>query len=78
MLVIVLPPYKHNNICSPLALLLHCLGMVTDIATHAKEPVSEATAFEIRFKLSMDISRQTHTKRKLAGFVDEVGQGSQY
>ena len=29
------------------------------IATHAKEPVFEATAFEIRFKFSMDMSRQT-------------------
>jgi hypothetical protein len=29
------------------------------IATHAKKPVFEATAFEIRFKLSMDMSRQT-------------------
>ncbi len=29
------------------------------IATHAKEAVLEATAFEIRFKLSMDMSRQT-------------------
>ena len=29
------------------------------IATHAKEPVFETTAFEIRFKLSMDMSRQT-------------------
>ena len=32
---------------------------VTLIATHAKEAVFEATAFEIRFKLSMDMSRQT-------------------
>ena len=29
------------------------------IATHAQEPVFEATAFEIRFKLSMDMCRQT-------------------
>jgi len=31
---------------------------VTCIATHAKKPVFEATAFEIRFKFSMDMSRQ--------------------
>jgi len=29
------------------------------IATHAQEPVFEATAFEIRFKFSMDMSRKT-------------------
>ena len=29
------------------------------IATYAQEAVFEATAFEIRFKLSMDMSRQT-------------------
>ena len=29
---------------------------MTGIATHAKEPVFEATAFEIRFKFSMDMS----------------------
>tara|TARA_B110000240_G_scaffold74414_1_gene84689 strand:+ start:1297 stop:1542 length:246 start_codon:yes stop_codon:yes gene_type:complete len=29
---------------------------VTGIATHAKEPVFEATAFEIRFKFLMDMS----------------------
>jgi hypothetical protein len=29
------------------------------IATYPQEPVLEATAFEIRFKLSMDMSRQT-------------------
>ena len=29
------------------------------IATHAQEPVFEATAFEICFKLPMDMSRQT-------------------
>jgi hypothetical protein len=29
------------------------------IATYAQEPVLEATAFEICFKLPMDISRQT-------------------
>jgi hypothetical protein len=34
---------------------------VTLIATYAQEPVLEATAFEIRFKFSMDMSRQTHT-----------------
>jgi hypothetical protein len=34
---------------------------VTLIATHAKKPVFEAPAFEIRFKLSMDMSRQTFT-----------------
>ena len=28
---------------------------MTGIATHAKEPVFEATAFEIRFKFSMDM-----------------------
>mgnify|MGYP006981168024 CR=1 FL=1 len=32
---------------------------MTLIATHAKEAVFEATAFEIRFKFSMDMSRQT-------------------
>jgi hypothetical protein len=32
---------------------------VTRIATHAKKPVLEATAFEIRFKFSMDMNRQT-------------------
>jgi hypothetical protein len=32
---------------------------VTLIATHPQEPVFEATAFEIRFKLSMDMGRQT-------------------
>ena len=32
---------------------------VAFIATHAQEPVFEATAFEIRFKLPMDMSRQT-------------------
>ena len=31
------------------------------IATHAKESVFEATAFELRFKFSMDMSRQTFT-----------------
>jgi len=31
---------------------------VTLIATHPQEPVFEATAFEMRFKLSMDMSRQ--------------------
>jgi hypothetical protein len=31
------------------------------IATHAKEAVFEVTAFEIRFKLSMDLSRQSST-----------------
>ena len=31
------------------------------IATHAKKPVLEATAFEIRFKFSMDMSRQVFT-----------------
>ena len=31
------------------------------IATHAQEPVFEATAFEIRFKLSMDMRRQAFT-----------------
>jgi len=34
---------------------------VTAIATHAKEAMFEATAFEIRFKLLMDMSRQTFT-----------------
>ncbi|GHD23046.1 hypothetical protein GCM10007052_35280 [Halioglobus japonicus] len=32
---------------------------MTLIATYPQEPVFEATAFEIRFKLSMDMSRQT-------------------
>jgi hypothetical protein len=32
---------------------------VTRIATYAQEAVFEATAFEIRFKLSMDMSRRT-------------------
>ena len=32
---------------------------MTRIATHAKKPVLEATAFEIRFKFSMDMNRQT-------------------
>ena len=31
------------------------------IAAHAKESVFEATAFEIRLKFSMDMSRQTFT-----------------
>ena len=34
---------------------------MTRIATHAKKPVFEATAFEIRFKFPMDMSRQTST-----------------
>ena len=33
------------------------------IATHAQEPVFEATAFEIRFKLPMDMRRQTFALR---------------
>ena len=36
---------------------------VAFIATHAQEPVFEATAFEIRFKLPMDMSRQTFALR---------------
>jgi hypothetical protein len=34
---------------------------VTLIAADTQEPVLEATAFEIRFKFSMDMNRQTFT-----------------
>ena len=41
----------------------HELLEVALIATHAQGPVFEATAFEIRFKLPMDMRRQTFALR---------------
>ena len=54
-------PKRWISVTAPVApsLSRHQALEVTRIATHAKKPVLEATAFEIRFKLSMDMSRQT-------------------